>query len=274
MSGMGGGNKEINIINMSLLDILCGAMGAFCFMMLALFPYWSPAGVGAKESAQMAEQMQQEMERLKEQLRRSGGPGAADALERLEQLQRQMQQREGENNQLRGELEAAREKVKDLEIRNPVVVAANWSTPAHDIDVFIHTPELKSTSGKSQPPPDPNKKQGHFYGGDISFGMSRGPGMDFWLMRDTIAGSRCDIYYKFIASNGNAQPAVIYGSYINNSNAYPLPSVEMRQEKTVFKIGTLVINGDYSLKFEPVPALADAYRRQLEQANKPPGGGQ
>ena len=31
-------NREVNIFNMSLLDILCGALGAFCFMMLALFP--------------------------------------------------------------------------------------------------------------------------------------------------------------------------------------------------------------------------------------------
>lgn len=31
-------NKEVNIFNMSLLDILCGALGAFCFMMLSLFP--------------------------------------------------------------------------------------------------------------------------------------------------------------------------------------------------------------------------------------------
>jgi len=31
-------NREVNIFNMSLLDILCGALGAFCFMMLSLFP--------------------------------------------------------------------------------------------------------------------------------------------------------------------------------------------------------------------------------------------
>src|SRR5215813_1502301 len=34
-------NREINIFNMSLLDILCGALGAFCFMMITLLPYYS-----------------------------------------------------------------------------------------------------------------------------------------------------------------------------------------------------------------------------------------
>jgi hypothetical protein len=28
-------NREVNIFNMSLLDILCGTLGAFCFLMLA-----------------------------------------------------------------------------------------------------------------------------------------------------------------------------------------------------------------------------------------------
>ena len=32
-------NREVNIFNMSLLDILCGALGAFCFLMLALLPH-------------------------------------------------------------------------------------------------------------------------------------------------------------------------------------------------------------------------------------------
>src|SRR5713101_1985444 len=34
-------NREINIFNMSLLDILCGALGAFCFRMIVLLPYYS-----------------------------------------------------------------------------------------------------------------------------------------------------------------------------------------------------------------------------------------
>lgn len=36
--------REINIFNMSLLDILCGALGAFCFMMLPLLPSYKPPG--------------------------------------------------------------------------------------------------------------------------------------------------------------------------------------------------------------------------------------
>jgi hypothetical protein len=49
-------SREINIFNMSLVDILTGALGAFCFMMLALMPYlgkltlYKQVAEGKKES--------------------------------------------------------------------------------------------------------------------------------------------------------------------------------------------------------------------------------
>ncbi len=36
-------NREVSIFNMSVLDLLTGALGAFCFLTLALFPYYFKA---------------------------------------------------------------------------------------------------------------------------------------------------------------------------------------------------------------------------------------
>ncbi len=36
-------NREVNIFNMSLLDILTGMLGAFLFLMLGLVPYYTRA---------------------------------------------------------------------------------------------------------------------------------------------------------------------------------------------------------------------------------------
>ncbi len=52
-------NREVSIFNMSVLDLLTGALGAFCFLTLALFPYYfkatgASAGVNAADSAQAA----------------------------------------------------------------------------------------------------------------------------------------------------------------------------------------------------------------------------
>src|SRR5579863_9046812 len=46
-------NREVNIFNMSVLDLLTGALGAFCFLTLALFPsYYKAHRAGAAKARQ------------------------------------------------------------------------------------------------------------------------------------------------------------------------------------------------------------------------------
>ena len=54
-------NREINIFNMSLLDILCGALGAFCFMMIVLLPYYKPDN---PEDQKKQKEMEETMKKL------------------------------------------------------------------------------------------------------------------------------------------------------------------------------------------------------------------
>jgi hypothetical protein len=57
-------NREVNIFNMSVLDLLTGALGAFCFLTLALFPSYykthktSPATSSNTDRAQPAKPTQ------------------------------------------------------------------------------------------------------------------------------------------------------------------------------------------------------------------------
>ena len=44
-------NREVSIFNMSVLDLLTGALGAFCFLTLALFPYYFKAQGAAASPA-------------------------------------------------------------------------------------------------------------------------------------------------------------------------------------------------------------------------------
>src|SRR3712207_933626 len=89
--------REINIFNMSLLDILCGALGAFCFMMLVALPYYKGAG-DAKQNEQDILVILQEIEVLRAQM---SDPAKAEELRKLiERLKAEVQQLEGERNQL------------------------------------------------------------------------------------------------------------------------------------------------------------------------------
>ena len=52
-------NREVNIFNMSVLDLLTGALGAFCFLTLALFPsYFKVVGGSAADKAAEAKAAQ------------------------------------------------------------------------------------------------------------------------------------------------------------------------------------------------------------------------
>ncbi len=57
--------RDIEIFNMSLLDILCGALGAFCFLTLTLFPFY-----GRVEGAAFEEQkkLRAEAEAIEKQI--------------------------------------------------------------------------------------------------------------------------------------------------------------------------------------------------------------
>ncbi|MFN2509359.1 MAG: hypothetical protein ABR589_11375 [Chthoniobacterales bacterium] len=111
--------REINIFNMSLLDILCGALGAFCFMMLVALPYYKGPG-GAKQNEQDILVIIQEIEILRQQI---SDPTKAEELKKLiERLKAQIQQLEGERNLLANE----NAKLKmDVETANKAVVLLN-----------------------------------------------------------------------------------------------------------------------------------------------------
>ena len=49
-------NREVNIFNMSVLDLLTGALGAFCFLTLALFPTYFKSQGASSDAAAAAEQ--------------------------------------------------------------------------------------------------------------------------------------------------------------------------------------------------------------------------
>lgn len=104
-------SREVNIFNMSLLDILCGALGAFCFMMLALFP--DHAKVKAMQAA---------------------GAGAGDAEARAKEAERRADEAEKAEEKARAE-------------QSLVFFQIAWSGPV-DFDIIIQTPSGKYFASK------------------------------------------------------------------------------------------------------------------------------
>lgn len=256
-------NREVNIFNMSLLDILCGALGAFCFMMLVLFPYWRPGGADRKRVEQDAAQMQQDLQRLREQLKSS--PNAQAVEQQIDQLQQRMQQQQGQLNQTLQKLDDADKQIQNLQMRNPVTIGMEWHTANHDVDLYTQW-QLQAAPGKPGPPTvDPLKQQGVFYGDEVNTVCDRGPCWEVWAMRDTPPRVPLKVWYKFMAANGNPQPAEVFGFYLANGKFTRLPQVSIAHDKTTVYVGSLMADTDYTVKFTPAPELAESYRQQLAQ---------
>src|SRR5882724_12901416 len=99
-------NREINIFNMSLLDVLCGALGAFCFMMLVLFPYYKPQAETNNNPPPPPPQ------------------NCEECMQQHEQMQKQLEDTKARNTQ--------------LEIRNPVVIEMMPRLTGYDIDLYVN----------------------------------------------------------------------------------------------------------------------------------------
>jgi hypothetical protein len=104
-------NREINIFNMSLLDILCGALGAFCFMMLTLLPYYKPTGSGDAELQQKENEIQDlltKLDRVRQTVK--DADAARELAAALPGLQQRTQELQGELNSTRAALDDLRKK--------------------------------------------------------------------------------------------------------------------------------------------------------------------
>src|SRR5919109_799862 len=100
--------REINIFNMSLLDILCGALGAFCFMLLVLLPYYKPSNENLRKQEENTQDLLKQLEKLKDAAKDSAlAQQMADMIQKLQEqikaLQGQVNQFAAQNQQLKTE---------------------------------------------------------------------------------------------------------------------------------------------------------------------------
>lgn len=130
-------NREINIFNMSLLDILTGMLGAFLFLMLGLLPYYAKVSRNKDINPEEVKQLREENKNLRDQTERqqqqiadlqkqldelqklvkaaAGGPMTA---EQIQQLMDQMNQMRQQLDQLRAQLQQAQNQAQQLQAQN------------------------------------------------------------------------------------------------------------------------------------------------------------
>lgn len=227
-------NREINIFNMSLLDILCGALGAFCFMMIVLLPYYKPENPDDLKKQKELDETMKDLDKLKEKL---GDAKLAKELEELikklqeqikelegrvnklsqenkqlaeqnQQLQQKNQELEEKNKQLANQVNQLDQQNKQLQQRNdqlsmrrPGFIAAYCKAPMPDghfgvLDVCVWS-NSPNTGGQSQPPYNPNIMINRgFFDGDVEMPLFTAFPTTVFLYRDVAVELKQYVYLK------------------------------------------------------------------------------
>ncbi|HEY7001635.1 MAG TPA: hypothetical protein VH330_07825 [Candidatus Udaeobacter sp.] len=263
-------SREINIFNMSLLDILCGALGAFCFMMLVLLPYYKPPGKETDLHNQEAktQDLLDELEKLRARAQDSAVAQQMTQLmqqlqEQLKQLQGQLNQLSAENDQLKSQNESlsakSEKQARQLDMRHPFLMSVA-SYPPQELDVYLESDGI-SEKKQSNPPFDPSKAhQPTFFNGDVA-GWWASSGVTTWMTRDSPTPARYKLYVKVAPpANPSSSPATttVKSMAFCDTWSLNLPDVTL----TPARFWTLV--GSFSLTKEGKPAFQEATQAERD----------
>lgn len=159
-------NREINIFNMSLLDILTGMLGAFLFLMVGLVPYYAKVMNSQVMTAEDKAKLDELKKLLEKGLKGPLSPEEAEELrQELERLEGENARLQADNNQLKSdkeqlqtELDGAKEKLEAVSSERDfwrtndvrIDVVTEWRNPDVDIDVMVWGPSGRIYGPKKQ----------------------------------------------------------------------------------------------------------------------------
>ena len=152
-------NREINIFNISLLDVLTGMLGAFLFLMLGLVPYYSKQISGVTISEEDKRKFEELKKLLEQGLKGPLTPEEVEAIRaELDRLQNENQQLQAQNNQLQNDLNQTQQELdqqkKDTGFwraqDGTVSIVSTWNSSDVDLDVFAMSPKGKIYGQKKE----------------------------------------------------------------------------------------------------------------------------
>lgn len=207
-------NREINIFNLSMLDVISGALGAFLIIMITLFPYYKKEVIDFQEQV---EQLEQEIQSMQQQ------------IDEAQEVSRQL----SESQQQLGE--AQRQLAKTF-----LVIYIRWATQKQDIDLHVIDPSGAEFWYK--------KKIINGRPGELSEDSTSGPGNEVWEIFNAPPGDY-RIYAKLYSTHGNNKPPTIKGRVIHRDGSQRLPEIRLTSSaKTFITTITIKNNGDVHIR--------------------------
>jgi len=270
-------NREVNIFNMSILDVLCGALGAFCFMMLALFPYYKPTHLSAedRQSYQSGQQLQKEIQKLQSDLQQAGPRGAAAMMQQIQRTlksaQSQLAHAQENLSRTRAAMEQAQQQAQQaqqqakqaqaqdnhdqsqLAMKHPLVLQCWYAPDGDKVTIYIHNP-AHGTKGETAPPFDPSREQSNAF---VDTMILEGTGSASWVIADTVPGDFA-VYYRLDKPQSITGEVEIVSVFVYKTHRVNLPKVTLTAAHPYAEAGIIRIDGNGGAKFIPASASGSA----------------
>ena len=201
-------SREINVFNMSALDLFASALGAFILISIVLMPYFlrvepeevarlrqalAEAQAAEAETRQRLDQVQGTLERTRNTLEQ--------CREREAACQREVEALRPDAAALqscRSELNACEEKLS----KTFLAIVIQWATERHDVDLHVFDAAGEEFSYEKKTIPGRP--------GELSADTTKGPGVEIWEVAEAPPG-RYRVLYNLFDKNGNSAPAIVKG---------------------------------------------------------------
>jgi len=240
-------NREINIFNISLLDVLTGMLGAFLFLMLGLVPYYSKQIAGTVITEEEKRKFDELKKLLEKGLKGPLSPEEAEQLRsELNRLQSENEQLQAQNNQLQNNLNQTQQDLdqqkKDTDFwqaqDSKLSFLTTWNSSDVDVDVFVMTPKGKIYGQKKE----------KILGREIIMDGSDSHGPSWKTNSEGLVvfledGGPYLVFYRI-------PPAASFQSYANLTGYFVFHEVSSREQNTM-RITESALNPTDSLKARP-----------------------
>lgn len=246
-------NRELNIFNMSALDLFASAMGAFILLTVILFPYYQKNAKIIEDLNKTKNQLAQTQQQLSDcQAQQAALQNQlSECQSQQAQTQRQLQACEQANSQNQTQIEqceqarqrceqqrhACEEKLKQTFL----AVVMKWTTRNQDVDLHVIDAEGREFYF--------SQKRHRGSNAELSVDTTRGPGIEIWENPRAKVGEY-KVYANLYARHGNNKnPKVLTTIYYRDGSKklrdVTLSAVRQKKLVVIIKVNS---DGDVDIQ--------------------------
>ncbi len=227
-------NRDINIFNLSMLDVISGAMGAFLIIMVILLPYYKKESIDYQKELKQARTAEDAARQAAQTAQ--AAQSAAEASQRateesLRATEKSMRAAQAEADQSRQQVDAATQQLA----KTFLLVHIQWDTKYQDVDLHVVDPsgtkfsyEHKSYPGRA---------------GELSVDSQFGPGNEVWSNPSAAIGDY-RVFAELYNLHGVNDTPTVTGNVIHRDGSSSLPPARLLRKQQKYLVATVTVGAD------------------------------